>query len=151
MLGLDIAGAALGGFATYQKGKLAMESARYNAKVLEAQNKQDALDSLEVMARRRMENKSALSAVSARMQASGIDTSQASSADFMREASSRLELEVLDMARENQMRQRAREAEKQKQLYEGRMARYNANLETVASLVQDGAAIASKRSQGLYK
>lgn len=138
---------ALGAAGSFMEGNLAMKTARYNAKVLEAQSKQDAMTSLENMARTRIENARTLSSVRARMAGSGIDVTQGSSADYLEEATSRLELEILDQARATELRMRARKQEAQAEIFKGRVDRTNAMMAGLGQLAQGGARVAGMNAQ----
>jgi len=138
---------ALGATASLMEGNLAMKSARYNAKVLEAQSKQDAMTSLENMARTRIENARTLSSVRAKMAGSGIDVTQGSSADYMEQATSRLELQILDQAKATELRMRARKQEAQAEIFKGRAAQTNAMMTGLGQLAQGGARIAGINAQ----
>ena len=115
---LQIASTVMKAGASIQQGQMAMQSARYNAKVIGRQAEQEAEASLESMARKRTENERALSSIRLRMQESGLDTTQGSSADYFDEATSRLELQILDEARQSSFRDRARRNEAQMQIYQ---------------------------------
>ena len=130
--------------ASYQQGQMAMQSARYNARVIKQQARQESETALESMARKRTENERALSAIRLRMQESGIDTTQGSSADYFEEATSRLEMQILDEARQSELRDRARRNEAQMQIYQGKVAKANANLTSMAQLVQGAASISGR-------
>ena len=130
--------------ASIQQGQMAMQSARYNAKVIGRQAEQEAEASLESMARKRTENERALSSIKLRMQESGLDTTQGSSADYFDEATSRLELQILDEARQVSFRDKARRNEAQMQIYQGKVARANAQATAMGQLIGGAARISSK-------
>ncbi len=130
--------------ASIQQGQMAMQSARYNAKVIARQAEQEAEASLESMARKRTENERALSSIKLRMQESGLDTTQGSSADYFDEATSRLELQILDEARQVSFRDKARRNEAQMQIYQGKVARANAQATAMGQLIGGAARISSK-------
>lgn len=132
--------------ASIQQGQMAMQSARYNAKVIKLQSRQESESALESMARKRTENERALSSIKVRMQESGLDTTQGSSADYFEEATSRLEMQILDEARQAELRDRARRNEAEMQIYQGKVAKSNANLTATAQLIQGAANIAGKVS-----
>lgn len=130
--------------ASIQQGQMAMQSARYNARVIARQAEQEAEVSLESMARKRTENERALSSIKLRMQESGLDTTQGSSADYFDEATSRLELQILDEARQMSFRDKARRNEAQMQIYQGKVARANAQATAMGQLIGGAARISSK-------
>lgn len=130
--------------ASIQQGQMAMQSARYNARVIARQAEQEAEASLESMARKRTENERALSSIKLRMQESGLDTTQGSSADYFDEATSRLELQILDEARQMSFRDKARRNEAQMQIYQGKVARANAQATAMGQLIGGAARISSK-------
>jgi hypothetical protein len=130
--------------ASIQQGQMAMQSARYNARVIARQAEQEAEASLESMARKRTENERALSSIKLRMQESGLDTTQGSSADYFDEATSRLELQILDEARQMSFRDKARRNEAQMQIYQGKVARANATATAMGQLIGGAARISSK-------
>jgi len=130
--------------ASIQQGQMAMQSARYNAKVIGRQAEQEAEASLESMARKRTENERALSSIKLRMQESGLDTTQGSSADYFDEATSRLELQILDEARQSNFRDKARRNEAQMQIYQGKVARANATATAMGQLIGGAAKISGK-------
>jgi hypothetical protein len=130
--------------ASIQQGQMAMQSARYNARVIARQAEQEAEASLESMARKRTENERALSSIRLRMQESGLDTTQGSSADYFDEATSRLELQILDEARQMSFRDKARRNEAQMQIYQGKVARANAQATAMGQLIGGAARISSK-------
>lgn len=130
--------------ASIQQGQMAMQSARYNARVIARQAEQEAEASLESMARKRTENERALSSIKLRMQESGLDTTQGSSADYFDEATSRLELQILDEARQVSFRDKARRNEAQMQIYQGKVARANAQATAMGQLIGGAARISSK-------
>jgi len=141
---LQIASTAMKVGASYQQGQMAMQSARYNARVIKQQARQESETALESMARKRTENDRALSAIRLRMQESGIDTTQGSSADYFEEATSRLEMQILDQARQSELRDRARRNEAQMQIYQGKVARANATNTAIGQLIGGAAKIAGK-------
>ena len=130
--------------ASIQQGQMAMQSARYNAKVIGRQAEQEAEASLESMARKRTENERALSSIKLRMQESGLDTTQGSSADYFDEATSRLELQILDEARQMSFREKARRNEAQMQIYQGKVARANAQATAMGQLIGGAARISGR-------
>lgn len=130
--------------ASIQQGQMAMQSARYNAKVIGRQAEQEAETSLESMARKRTENERALSSIKLRMQESGLDTTQGSSADYFEEATSRLEMQILDQARQSELRDRARRNEAQMQIYQGKVARANAQATAMGQLIGGAARISGR-------
>jgi|TARA_B100001093_G_scaffold496545_1_gene542335 hypothetical protein len=130
--------------ASIQQGQMAMQSARYNARVIARQAEQEAEASLESMARKRTENERALSSIKLRMQESGLDTTQGSSADYFDEATSRLELQILDEARQMSFREKARRNEAQMQIYQGKVARANAQATAMGQLIGGAARISGR-------
>jgi hypothetical protein len=78
------------------------------------------------------------------MQESGLDTTQGSSADYFDEATSRLELQILDEARQMSFRDKARRNEAQMQIYQGKVARANAQATAMGQLIGGAARISSK-------
>ena len=141
---LQIASTVMKAGASIQQGQMAMQSARYNSKVIGRQAEQEAEASLESMARKRTENERALSSIRLRMQESGLDTTQGSSADYFDEATSRLELQILDEARQSNFRDKARRNEAQMQIYQGKVARANAQATAMGQLIGGAARISSK-------
>lgn len=141
---LQIASTVMKAGASIQQGQMAMQSARYNAKVIGRQAEQEAEASLESMARKRTENERALSSIKLRMQESGLDTTQGSSADYFDEATSRLELQILDEARQSSFRDKARRNEAQMQIYQGKVARANAQATAMGQLIGGAAKISGK-------
>lgn len=141
---LQIASTVMKAGASIQQGQMAMQSARYNARVIARQAEQEAEASLESMARKRTENERALSSIRLRMQESGLDTTQGSSADYFDEATSRLELQILDEARQMSFRDKARRNEAQMQIYQGKVARANAQATAMGQLIGGAARISSK-------
>jgi hypothetical protein len=141
---LQIASTVMKAGASIQQGQMAMQSARYNARVIARQAEQEAEASLESMARKRTENERALSSIKLRMQESGLDTTQGSSADYFDEATSRLELQILDEARQMSFRDKARRNEAQMQIYQGKVARANAQATAMGQLIGGAARISSK-------
>jgi hypothetical protein len=141
---LQIASTVMKVGASIQQGQMAMQSARYNARVIARQAEQEAEASLESMARKRTENERALSSIRLRMQESGLDTTQGSSADYFDEATSRLELQILDEARQMSFRDKARRNEAQMQIYQGKVARANAQATAMGQLIGGAARISSK-------
>lgn len=138
---------ALGAAGSFMEGNLAMKTARYNAKILEAQSKQDAMTSLENMTRTRIENARTLSSVRAKMSVSGIDVTQGSSADYIEQATSRLELQILDQARATELRMRGRTQQAEAEIYKGRVAKTNAMMAGLGQLAQGGARVAGINAQ----
>ena len=126
-----------------KQGNLAMDSARRNAELLAVQNKQDGDATLEGMARRRIENNRALSSIRTRLGASGIRSDVGSRGDYLEEASSRMELSILDEARSQEFRAKARDNQAEAEIYQGKVAKANASGNAIASLISGGAKIAN--------
>jgi len=78
------------------------------------------------------------------MQESGLDTTQGSSADYFDEATSRLELQILDEARQMSFREKARRNEAQMQIYQGKVARSNAQAAAMGQLIGGAARISGR-------
>lgn len=144
MLALSAGTALLGAATQVQQGNLAMESARYNQKVIDNQNEQDRRITGETMARKRIENERYLSAMRNRRQASGIRQDVGSSADYMERAAARMELDILDEAQSFEYRSRSRENQKAMEEYQGKVAKFNARGSALGSLLQGGARVASQ-------
>lgn len=141
---LTIAGTAMSAAATRQQGDLAMQTARRNAEVARNQTEQDRLTTIESMRRRRIENDRALSSIRNRLQGRGIVSTEGSTSDYLRDATSRLELQVLDEERAFQNRALARENQAQSDLYQGRVARSNSRSAATAHLIQGGVRVAGQ-------
>lgn len=141
---LTIAGTAMSAAASRQQGELAMQTAERNAEITRRQTAQDRETTIESMRRRRIENSRALSSINTRLQGRGIVTTEGSTADYLRDAASRLELRVLDEERAFQNRAIARENQARNEIYQGRVARNNLRTSANAALLQGGVRVASQ-------
>ena len=130
-----------------RQGSLQLENARRNAEITRNQNRADAIATSENLKRRRRENTRHLSLVKARLQESGLVTTSGSTADFLEDASSRLELGILDEAQAQNFRDRGARQTADAQIYQGRLAEQQANLSSVSTLVGSGVKLASQHSQ----
>ena len=141
-LGLMAAGTAMQASAANQQGKMAMSTARRNKEILQVQEQQDRDATVEGMARRRIDNNRTLSSIRNRMSGSGLETTSGSSADFLAEASSRLELQILDEARQQEIRSRANKNQQDTEMHQGKVAKANAQASRNAGLIEGGVKIA---------
>ena len=144
MLPLTIASTAMTFNAHRQQGEIAMETARHNADVLKAQDAQDKQVTAERMRRRRVENTRVLSAIRNRMGSSGLRSDMGSSADYIRKATERLELGILDEAQGQEYRSKARENRRNTTLWQGQNAQDQSRYMANASLLEGGAQIAGQ-------
>lgn len=126
-----------------QQGNLAMKTARYNQKVIKAQDDQDRLTSVDGMHRRRIENNRVLASVRNRMASGGVRSDVGSSSDYLRAAKARMETDILDQAQAQEYRSRARGHQSAATGYQGQVAQSNAQAMGNASLLKGGARIAS--------
>lgn len=101
-------GSALSAFSQYRQGVTSRELAKRQARVERMQMRSEQATMRENRIRRRIENRRRMGAYMAQQGASGLAMS-GSSADFIEEADARLEMALLDDARDAEMQMVARE------------------------------------------